>query len=79
MDEDRHDRHYPQISPRPPRQEFCERLTFNAWHGLIVHKPVGGINRARRDVMHAMQDVRLNANGVPRNGPSQVTGVEVFK
>ena len=70
---------YPQIFATTAQQEFCERLTFNPWHGLIVHKPVGGINRARRDVMHAMQDVRLNANGVPRNGPSQVTGDEVFK
>ncbi len=69
---------YPQIFATTAQQEFCEHLTFNPWHGLIVHKPVGGVNRARRDVMHAMQDVRLNANRVPRFGASQLTGDENF-
>jgi len=69
---------YPQIFATTAQQEFCEHLTFNPWHGLKVHIPRGGINRARRDVMHAMQDVRLNANGVPRFGPSQLTGDEEF-
>lgn len=45
---------------------------------LKVHMPRGGINRARRDVMHAMQDVRLQANGVTRFGPSELTGDEKF-
>ena len=70
---------YPQTFATTAQQQFCERLTFNPWHGLIAHKPVGGINRARRDVMHAMQDVRLNANGSTRFGASQLTGDEEFK
>jgi choline dehydrogenase len=70
---------YPQIFATTAQQGFCERLTFNPWHGLMVHKPQGGINRARRDVMHAMQDVRLQANGTTRFGPSEITGDEVFK
>jgi hypothetical protein len=69
---------YPQIFARSAQQEFCERLTFNPWHGLKVHMPVGGINRARRDVMHAMQDVRLKANGLTRFGPHELTGNENF-
>jgi hypothetical protein len=32
------------------RQEFCERLAFTPWHGLVEHRPVGGINRLRRKV-----------------------------
>jgi hypothetical protein len=54
------------------------RLTFNPWHGLKVHMPLGGINRARRDVMTAMQDVRLKANGQMCFGPHELTGNETF-
>jgi hypothetical protein len=38
----------------------------------------GGINRARRDVMPAMQDVRLKADGLTRFGPHELTGNENF-
>ena len=69
---------YPQIFSSPDQDAFCERLTYNPWHGLIVHKPEGGINRARRDVMQTMQDVRLKANGLTRFGPHQLTGDENF-
>jgi hypothetical protein len=69
----------PQTFATTAQQEFCERLTFNPWHGLKVHLPVGGINRARRDVMQAMQDVRLKANGLTRFGPHELTGKETFK
>jgi hypothetical protein len=69
---------YPQTFATTEQQAFCERLTFNPWHGLKVHIPLGGINRARRDVMHAMQDVRLNANHLKRFGPHQLTGEEMF-
>ena len=54
---------------------FCENLSFNPWHGLKAHKPVGGINRARRDVMKALSDFRLQQRGVPRTEP---TGAERF-
>ena len=70
---------YPQTFSTTAQQEFCERLAFNPWHGLQVHRPVGGINRARRDVMVALQDVRLKANGWTRFGPHELTGDEVFK
>jgi len=70
---------YPQTFATTAQQNFCERLTFNPWHGLKVHLPLGGINRVRRDVMDAMQDVRLKANGLMRFGPNELTGDEVFK
>jgi choline dehydrogenase-like flavoprotein len=69
---------YPQNFSSQAQQDFCERLTFNPWHGLQAHRPVGGINRARRDVMQALQEVRLKANGWTRFGPHEVTGDEVF-
>jgi hypothetical protein len=70
---------YPQTFSSTAQQEFCERLTFDPWDGLKAHMPVGGINRARREVMHALQDVRLKANGWTRFGPHELTGDEVFK
>jgi choline dehydrogenase len=70
---------YPQTFTTTAQQEFCERLAFNPWHGLQAHRPAGGINRALRDVMFALQDVRLKANGMKRFGPHELTGDEVFK
>jgi hypothetical protein len=29
-------------------QEACRNLSFNVWHALAAHRPLGGINRARR-------------------------------
>ena len=59
----------------PEQQEYCENLSFNPWHGLEVHKPLGSLNRARRDVMKAISDFRLKTNGIERKEP---TGLERF-
>lgn len=59
----------------PEQQEFCENLSFNPWHGLEVHKPLGSVNRARRDVMKAISDFRFKNNGITRKEP---TGLEKF-
>jgi hypothetical protein len=69
---------YPQIFSSTGQQEFCERLTFNPWDGLQAHRPEGGLNRARRDVMQVMQDARLKADGLTRFGPHELTGNENF-
>ncbi|MEO8673372.1 MAG: hypothetical protein ABI411_18815 [Tahibacter sp.] len=66
---------YPQAFQSPEQWAFCQNLTYNPWHGLAAHTPLGDINRARRDVMKAMQDVRLRENGNQRFEP---TGNEVF-
>ena len=65
----------PQTFDAPAQWEFCEAITFNPWHSLVEHRPAGGINRARRDVMDALQKVRLAKNGRARFEP---TGDEVF-
>lgn len=31
-----------------PRQEYYKDLSFNVWHALAAHRPLGGINRVRR-------------------------------
>ena len=68
--------HLPQQDFTSQEQKlFCEHLSFNPWHGLKAHKPLGGINRARRDVMKALSDFRLKQRGVTRTEP---TGSETF-
>jgi hypothetical protein len=59
----------------PAQREFCENLSFNPWHGLQVHQPLGGINRARKVVMKALSDLRLTQRGMTRREP---TGLETF-
>ena len=66
---------YPQRFDSPEQAAFCENITFNPWHSLPAHEPIGGINRARRDVMFALQKVRLRENGFTRFEP---TGNEIF-
>lgn len=46
----------------PERLEFDENMIFNPWHCTPDHRPLGGINRARRDIMRAIQEHRLAAN-----------------
>jgi hypothetical protein len=32
------------------QREVCRQLSFNVWHSVIDHRPLGGINRLRREV-----------------------------
>jgi hypothetical protein len=43
----------PQDCTTTERKELCERLGFSPWHGLLEHRPLGGINRLRRAVYEA--------------------------
>jgi hypothetical protein len=69
---------YPQRFTSYAQDAFCERLTFNPWNGLKDHKPLGGINRASKHVMHALQQVRLEQNHLAPFGPNELTGNEDF-
>lgn len=60
----------------PGQVEFCENLSYNPWHSLEAHRPLGGINRSRLDVMKTISDVRLDQRGVERVEP---TGHEIFE
>ena len=40
----------PQDVSAPERQELCESLFYTPWHGLMDFRPIGGINRLRRQV-----------------------------
>jgi catalase len=41
---------------------FCDNLSFNPWHSLPEHRPIGGINRLRKAVYEAVSAYRLERN-----------------
>ncbi len=42
----------------PGRDLVCERTSFNPWHSLAAHRPLGAMNRVRRAIYDAMQQFR---------------------
>ena len=36
----------------------CEEISFNPWHCLVEHRPLGSLNRARREIYPAMAELR---------------------
>lgn len=54
---------------------FCENLSYTPWHALPEHRPLGGINRARKTVYETIQRVRHGLNGAKMQEP---TGLETF-
>jgi hypothetical protein len=37
---------------------LCEETAFNPWYSLVEHRPLGSMNRARREIYHAMAEFR---------------------
>lgn len=46
------------------RMEMCEDLAFNPWHSLAEHRPLGGLNRARKELYRELAAFRHQRNGV---------------
>ena len=62
--------HIPQQEFDNARQrEFGENLSFTPWHSLPEHRPLGGINRARKVVYRAISMFRHQFNHAPRTEP----------
>jgi hypothetical protein len=53
----------------PARMALCENLSFNPWRTWPEHKPLGGINRVRREVYPAISAFRHLRNNVPVREP----------
>jgi hypothetical protein len=51
------------------QRSFGENLSFTPWHALPEHRPLGGINRARKIVYRAISTFRHEYNKVPRVEP----------
>ena len=59
----------------PAQMEFCENLAFNPWRALPEHRPIGGLNRVRKELYAELARFRHQRNGVAYSEP---TGEEVF-
>ena len=54
---------------------FAENLSYNPWHCLADHRPLGNQNRARKSIYFQLSALRQTMN---REGRIEPTGAEVF-
>ena len=54
---------------------FADNLSYNPWHSLEAHRPLGNQNRARRQMYWELSRLRQEMNQAPHVEP---TGDEVF-
>ena len=53
-----------------------QKLSFNIWHGLAAHRPLGNINRARNETYVKSADFRRQFNGCPMHEPRSLAELE---
>ena len=46
----------------------CESIAFNPWHALPAHRPLGNMNRARKEIYPALAAFRARRAAVPTGG-----------
>jgi hypothetical protein len=51
-----------QVFDTPEQDHMGEDFSFSPWHSLVEHRPLGGLNRARKSVYYAMSDFWHNRN-----------------
>ncbi|GHO96691.1 hypothetical protein KSF_067390 [Reticulibacter mediterranei] len=54
---------------------FAENLSYNPWHCIAEHRPLGNQNRARRAIYYQLSGLRMKMNKETRIEPD---GTEVF-
>lgn len=59
----------------PAQLAFARRLSFNPWHCIAEHRPLGNQSRARRRMYHELSKFRHDMNQVPHSEPD---GSETF-
>ncbi|MCE3224270.1 MAG: hypothetical protein K0S58_2450 [Nitrospira sp.] len=50
----------------PEQNRFCENLSFDPWHALPEHRPLGVVNRLRRVIYPQISATRHQLNSAPR-------------
>ncbi len=60
----------------PAQLDFAKRLTYNPWHTIAEHRPLGNQSRARRRMYSTLANLRQSMNATPHDEP---TGDEVFE
>jgi hypothetical protein len=59
----------------PEQLAFARVLSYNPWHCIPEHRPLGNVSRARKRMYHELSTLRQSMNGVQHYEP---TGDEVF-
>ena len=59
----------------PAQLAFADNLSYNPWHSLEAHRPLGNQNRARRRMYQELSRLRQSMNQAPHIEP---TGAERF-
>jgi hypothetical protein len=59
----------------PAQLAFAHNLSFNPWHCIAEHRPLGNQNRGRRRIYETLSQLRQSMNATPHREP---TGDEVF-
>jgi len=59
----------------PEQLDFARVLSYNPWHCIAEHRPLGNVSRARRRMYWELSNLRQRMNGVRHYEP---TGGEVF-
>jgi hypothetical protein len=60
----------------PAQMEFAKKLSYNPWHTIAEHRPLGNQSRARQRMYYELSKLRHSMNAVPHFEP---TGDEVFE
>lgn len=61
----------PQTFDLPEQMEFCENLSYNPWHSLPEHQPLGATNRARKQIYESISKLRHGLNNVHKVEPTE--------
>ncbi|HTW27637.1 MAG TPA: catalase family protein [Acetobacteraceae bacterium] len=64
-----------QVFDTPAQMDFAKQLSFNPWHCVPEHRPLGNQSRARRRMYWELSRFRQQMNAAPHIEP---TGDEVF-
>lgn len=59
----------------PAQLDFAKKLSYNPWHTIAEHRPLGNQSRARRRMYLTLSKLRHDMNAVPHYEPN---GDEVF-
>ena len=59
----------------PAQMDFAKRLSYNPWHSIAEHRPLGNQSRARRRIYLSLSQLRHEMNAMPHFEP---TGDETF-
>jgi hypothetical protein len=60
----------------PAQMAFARKLSYNPWHTIAEHRPLGNQSRARHRMYHELSMLRHTMNAVPHEEPA---GDEVFE